>query len=62
MTPCNCKISKTPCNMAFVYNAEGETIAEIPIENTPYLKPEFTSLCAGAALQKLNQQLREARA
>lgn len=56
MTSCTCKISRTTCTMAFVYGDNGETVAEIPIELTFTLRPEFTALCAGAALQKLNRE------
>lgn len=58
MTNCTCKTSRTPCTMAFVYNAEGQTLAEIPIENTAYLREGLIALCAGAALQKLNRELK----
>lgn len=57
-TPCTCRISRSECNSAFVYDDTGKTVAEIPMEQTPYLKAEFTTLCAGAALQKLNRELR----
>lgn len=58
MTPCACRISRTPCNMAFVYDIHGRAIAEVPMELTPRLRPELTTLCAGAALQKLNRDLK----
>jgi len=54
---CTCRISKTPCNMAFVYDGTGKIIAEIPMENVRYLKPELTALCVGAGLQKLNKEI-----
>lgn len=57
-TPCTCKISRTPCTLAFVYDESGATLAEIPIENTPYLRAGLTALCAGAGLQKLNREIK----
>ncbi len=57
-TQCTCNISRTPCNSAFVYDESGATLAEIPIEHTPHLRTELTALCAGAALQKLNKEIK----
>lgn len=58
MTKCTCKISHTPCNFAFVYDSDGQTLAEIPIKHTPRLRHGLTALCAGVALQKLNMAVK----
>lgn len=52
---CTCGIGRTPCNSAFVYDTQGRTVAEIPADMVPSLRSEFTAVCAGAGLQKLNQ-------
>lgn len=51
----------TPCTLARVYDARGETVAEILMENVKHLKPEFTAVCAGEGLRRINQLIREAR-
>lgn len=61
MTQCTCNLGRILCNSAFVYDPLGETVAEIPLHLTPRLKEGFTSLCAGAALQKLNRELKGKR-
>ena len=46
--------------MAFIYKND-EVIAEYPLKHMNLLKPEYTFLCAGAGLQKLNKQIKKAR-
>jgi hypothetical protein len=58
---CTCKISKTPCNSAFIFK-DGKSICEVNIELVGRLKNGFAFLCAGAALQKLNRDIKEAKA
>ena len=58
---CTCKISKTPCNSAFIFKDE-KSICEVNIGLVGRLKDGFTFLCTGAALQKLNRDIKEAKA
>ena len=55
VTQCTCRISKTPCTYAFVYDTKGNVVAEVPMAVTALLVDGLTTRCAGAALQLFNR-------